>query len=136
MDYIFCSRMQQSAPPRVVVSYDINCQWSKKLWERIAIYPTSMKPPQDPSDFVYLIPKFHLPAHIPSCHIKYSFYKTPYVGETDGEAPERGWSRLNQLAPSLKVMGPGGYLDTLDDHIGDYNYRKSALMCKKPSVLY
>ncbi|KAK0457575.1 uncharacterized protein EV420DRAFT_1643914 [Desarmillaria tabescens] len=107
IDYIFCSR---------------------KLWERIAIYPPSMTPKQSPSDFVYLIPKFHLLAHILSCHTKFSFYKTPYVGETDGEAPERGWSRLNPLAASLKVMGPGGYLDTLDDHIGDYNYRKTASM--------
>ncbi|KAK0466807.1 uncharacterized protein EV420DRAFT_1635847 [Desarmillaria tabescens] len=128
MDYIFCSRMQQSTLQHIVVSYDINCQWSKKLWERIAIYPSSMTPHQDPGDFVYLIPKFHLPAHIPSCHVKYSFNKTPYVGLTNREAPEHGWSRLNQLAASLKVMGPGGYLDTLDNHIGDYNYRKSALM--------
>ncbi|KAK0440544.1 hypothetical protein EV421DRAFT_1737210 [Armillaria borealis] len=128
MDYIFCSRMQQATPERIVVSYDINCQWSKKLWERMAIYPSSMMPHQDPGDFVYLIPKFHLPAHIPSCHVKYSFNKTPFVGETDGEAPERSWSRLNQLAASLKVMDPGGYLNTLDDHIGDYNYRKTALM--------
>ncbi|PBK90515.1 hypothetical protein ARMGADRAFT_934251 [Armillaria gallica] len=128
MDYIFCSRMQHSTPQRVVVSYDINCQWSKKLWDRITIYLPSMTPHQDPADFVYLIPKFHLLAHIPSCHLKFSFNKTPHIGETDGEAPERSWSRLNQLAVSLKVMGPGGYLDTLDDHIGDYNYRKSALM--------
>ncbi len=25
-------------------------------------------------------------------------------------------------------MGPGGYLDMLDDHIGDYNYRKTTLI--------
>ncbi|PBK84914.1 hypothetical protein ARMGADRAFT_942823 [Armillaria gallica] len=87
-----------------------------------------MTPHQDPADFVYLIPKFHLPAHIPSCHVKFSFNKTPHIGEMDGEAPKCSWSQLNQLAVSLKVMGPGGYLDTLDDHIGDYNYRKSALM--------
>ncbi|PBK80813.1 hypothetical protein ARMGADRAFT_1039737 [Armillaria gallica] len=98
------------------------------LWERIDIYPTSMKPQQAPMDFIYLIPKFHLPAHIPSCHTKYSFYKTPYVGKTDGEAPECGWSQLNPLTTSLKVMGPGGYLDTLDDHIRDYNYRKTTLI--------
>ncbi|KAK0430440.1 hypothetical protein EV421DRAFT_1893559 [Armillaria borealis] len=117
MDYIFCSRMQHSMPQRVVVSYDINCQWSKKLWDRIAIYPSSMTPHQDPANFVYLIPKFHLPAHIPSCHLKWM-----------ERLPEHGWSQLNQLAASLKVMGLGGYLDTLDDHIGNYNYRKSALM--------
>ncbi|KAK0236278.1 hypothetical protein EDD85DRAFT_954140 [Armillaria nabsnona] len=118
MDYIFCGRLQHPTLRRVVVSYDINCQWLKKLWERIDIYPTAMRPQQAPMDFVYLIPKFHLPAHIPSCHTKYSFYKTPYVGETDGKALEHG----------LKVMGPGGYLDTLDDHIGDYNYRKTTLI--------
>ncbi|PBK62569.1 hypothetical protein ARMSODRAFT_1024770 [Armillaria solidipes] len=128
IDYIFCARVQHPTPHHIVVSYDINCQWSKKLWERIAIYPPSMKPTQSPSDFAYLIPKFHLPAHIVSCHAKYSFYKTPHVGETDGEAPERGWSCLNPLAASLKVMGPGGYLDTLDDHIGDYSYCKTASM--------
>lgn len=122
--------MQQLTPQRIVVSYNINCQWSKKLWEQIAIYLSLMTPRQEPDDFVHLIPKFHLPAHIPSCHIKYSFNKMPYVGQTDGEAPEQGWSRLNQLAANLKVMGPGGYLDTLDDHIGNYNYRKSALMGK------
>ncbi|KAK0436469.1 uncharacterized protein EV420DRAFT_1652503 [Desarmillaria tabescens] len=87
-----------------------------------------MTPHQDPGDFIYLILKFHLPAYIPSCHVKYSFNKTPYVGLTDGEAPECGWSRLNQLATSLKVMGLGEYLDTLDNHISNYNYRKSVLM--------
>ncbi len=128
--------MQHSTPQRVVVSYDINCQWSKKLWDRIAIYLSSMTPHQDPADFVYLIPKFHLPAHIPSCHLKFSFNKTPHVGETDGEAPEHSWSQLNQLAASLKVMGPGGYLNTLDDHIGNYNYRKLALMGMSSPALF
>ncbi|KAK0227419.1 hypothetical protein EDD85DRAFT_958034 [Armillaria nabsnona] len=128
MDYIFCGRLQHLALHCVVVSYDINCQWLKKLWERMDIYPMSMRPQQAPADFVYLIPKFHLPAHIPSCHMKYSFYKTLYVGETDSEAPEYRWSRLNPLPASLKVMGPGGYLDMLDDHISDYNYRKTTLI--------
>lgn len=100
------------------------------------IYLVSMRSQQVPTDFVYLIPKFHLPAHIPSCHTKYSFYKTPYVGETNGEAPEWGWSQLNPLAVSLKVMGPGGYLDTLDDHIGNYNYRKMTLIGKQRFCLH
>ncbi len=100
MDYIFCGRLQHPTPWRVVISYDINCQWSKKLWERIDIYPTAMRPQQAPMDFVYLIPKFHLLAHIPSCHTKYLFYKTLYVGEMDGEAPERRWSRLNLSLPA------------------------------------
>ncbi|KAK0444930.1 uncharacterized protein EV420DRAFT_1277315 [Desarmillaria tabescens] len=84
MNYIFCSQMQQGTPQHMVVLYDINCQWLKKLWERIATYPSSMTPSQDPSNLIYLILKFHLPAHIPSCYMKYSFYKMPHDGETDG----------------------------------------------------
>ncbi len=67
------------------------------------------------ADFIYLIPKFHLPVHIPSCHTKYSFYKTLYMSEMDGEAPEHRWSQLNPLMASLKVMGPGDYLNMLDN---------------------
>lgn len=56
----------------------------------------------------------------------FSFNFTPQVGRTDGEAPERGWSAINAIAGSTKQMGPGSRLDTLDDHFGDYNWRKVA----------
>lgn len=46
------------------------------------------------------------------------------MGRTDGEAPERGWAAMNGLATSTKEMGPGSRRDTLDDHFGDYNWRK------------
>ncbi|KAG6826461.1 hypothetical protein H0H92_015732, partial [Tricholoma furcatifolium] len=41
-----------------------------------------------------------------------------------GEAPERGWAAINAVANSMKEMGPGSRRDTLDDHFGDYNWRK------------
>ena len=56
---------------------------------------------------VFLVPKFHLPAHIPRCQVAYSFNFTPHVGRTDGEAPERGWANINPAASSTKEMGPG-----------------------------
>ncbi|KAG1870962.1 hypothetical protein C8R48DRAFT_569320, partial [Suillus tomentosus] len=43
---------------------------------------------------------------------------------TDGEAPERGWSNINRVATSTKEMGPGSRRDTLDDHFGDWNWKK------------
>lgn len=49
---------------------------------------------------------------------------TPGVGRTDGESPERGWAAMNPVASSTKEMGPGSRRDTLDDHFGDYNWRK------------
>ncbi|SJL17200.1 uncharacterized protein ARMOST_20746 [Armillaria ostoyae] len=133
MDYIFLNRLAQNTPTRIVVSYNIACQWSKKLFERIAIYPDSMTLSQGPNQMTFLVPKFHLPAHIVRCHAKFSFWKTPYMGQTDGEAPKRGWDHTNRLTGSVKNMGPGSYLDTVDDHLGDYNWQKATLL--GPSLL-
>ncbi|KAJ7471708.1 hypothetical protein B0H11DRAFT_2237257 [Mycena galericulata] len=74
--------------------------------------------------FVFLVPKFHLPAHIESCNIKFSFLLTRYVGQTDGEAPERGWSHINPLATSTREMGPHLRREILDDHFNDWNWKK------------
>ena len=76
----------------------------------------------------FLIPKFHLPAHIQKCQADYSFNFSPFVGRTDSEAPERGWSETNAMAASTKEMGPGSHRDTLDDHFGDHNWGKIANM--------
>ncbi|KAG1879782.1 hypothetical protein F4604DRAFT_1679367 [Suillus subluteus] len=57
------------------------------------------------------------------------------VGQTDGEAPECGWSNINPMASSTKEMGPGSWRDVLDDHFGDWNWKKvvglgATLLCK------
>ena len=75
-------------------------------------------------DVTFLVPKFHLPAHIASCQWSYSFNWTKGVGRTDGEEPERGWANLNPAASSTKDMGPGHRRDTLDDYFGDWNWKK------------
>lgn len=126
MDYFFLSSLRQAAPTRLIVSYDIACQWSKRLGERCALYGTGAVALLSQHQIQYLVPKFHLPAHIPYCQAHYSFNFTPHVGRTDGEAPERGWSAINSVANSTKQMGPGSRRDTLDDHFGDYNWRKIA----------
>lgn len=124
MDFFFLSGLIQHAPTDLVLSYDIACQWSVNLFERIAIYPEHLRPPHQPDNITFLVPKFHLPAHREKCRNTYSFNYTPKVAYTDGEAPERGWSAVNALASSTKEMGPGSRRDTLDDHFGDYNWRK------------
>lgn len=40
------------------------------------------------------------------------------------EGVERNWSPLNRLRRALQEMGPGAWKDTLDDHIGDANWRR------------
>lgn len=124
MDYFFLSSLSQNAPTKLVVSYDIACQWSLNLVKRCEAYsPNAMSAGHEYS-VKYLVPKFHIHAHIPICQRDYNFNYEPRVGRTDGEAPERGWAATNAVANSTKEMGPGSRSDTLDDHFGDYNWRK------------
>lgn len=109
---------------RIVVSYDIVCQWSVHLWERMEGLPERIQIDREGKKFIFLVPKFHLPAHVEKCQTGYSFNLTPGVGRTDGEAPERGWSFINPLSTSTKEMGPASYRETIDDHFGDWNHRK------------
>ncbi|KAK0490084.1 hypothetical protein EDD18DRAFT_1465849 [Armillaria luteobubalina] len=135
MDYAVLSTLQCNTPQQLVISYDIACQWTVNLWNRIAIYGPGMAPPQCPENVIGLVPKFHLPAHIFQCQQNFSFNWTPHVGRTDGKAPERGWTRSNLVASSTKEMTAGSRRDTLDDHWGDHNWRKvtsigEQLLCK------
>ncbi|KAG6835885.1 hypothetical protein H0H93_013691 [Arthromyces matolae] len=121
MDYFFFSTLSFRTPPDVVLSYDIVCQWFKSLASRASLYGRDKFKDHT---FTFLVPKFHLAAHIPHCQVSFSFNFTPNVGRTDGEAPERGWAAINAISSSTKEMGPGSRRDTLDDHFGDYNWRK------------
>ena len=86
--------------------------------------PPSVQPNLHNRDVTFLVPKFHLPAHITSCQWAFSFNWTKGVGRTDGEEPERGWANINAAASSTKDMGPGHRRDTLDDYFGDWNWKK------------
>ena len=121
MDYMYFSSLRDTKIKRLVVSYDIACQWHLNLFNRMEIMPESLRLSPTIEAITYLIPKFHLPAHIKKCNLMFSFNLTRGVGKTDGEAPERGWSDINTVAHSTKEMGPGSRRDTLDDHFNDWN---------------
>ncbi|KAF9456592.1 hypothetical protein BDZ94DRAFT_1315017 [Collybia nuda] len=125
IDYLFLNTLTQNVPHRIVVSYDVACIWSPNLLARSQIYPPNLIPF---TNLIYVVPKFHLPAHISKCQANFSLNFTPWVGRTDGEAPERGWAAMNAVATSTREMGPGSRRNTLDDHFGDYNWRKITSM--------
>ncbi|KAF9553123.1 hypothetical protein CPC08DRAFT_646024 [Agrocybe pediades] len=129
MDYLFFSSLKDTDLIETVVSYDIACQWSINLWDRMKIYPRWMHVDhQNRTTYRFLIPKFHLPAHIKPCHTAYSFDFNDDVGRTDGEGVERGWSFINPVATSTREMGPGSRRDTMDDHFGDWNWKKTIFL--------
>ncbi|KAJ7141036.1 hypothetical protein C8R44DRAFT_604776, partial [Mycena epipterygia] len=128
MDYMFFKSLEGSDNQLFFVSYDIACQWHKNIWDRMQIYPRNVQLENQKRFFVFLVPKFHLPAHIEACNIAFSFLLTPYVGQTDGEAPERGWANVNRLATSTREMGPQLRREVLDDHFNDWNWKKILAM--------
>jgi hypothetical protein len=136
MDYLFFSTMQHTGDIAVLnISYDIACQWSMNLWQRMHQYPSTIHLRHyDNKTITFLVPKFHLPAHIEICQITYSHNLLKGMGRTDGEAPERGWANINPVTTSTREMGPGSCCDTLDDHFGDFNWKKVTNMGKSFNI--
>ncbi|KAJ7884172.1 hypothetical protein B0H14DRAFT_2339297 [Mycena olivaceomarginata] len=124
MDYLFFMSLAGCLLLQLFVSYDIACQWYKNLWERMRIFDPHVQLKEGEKIVGFLVPKFHLPAHIESCNLLFSFNLTPFVGRTDGEAPERGWADANRLAHSTSVSGPGARRDTLEVHFQYWNWKK------------
>ncbi|KAG1724932.1 uncharacterized protein EDB91DRAFT_1331171 [Suillus paluster] len=124
MDYLFFSTLHHTVLDTLHVSYDIACQWHKRLWHHMSAFPFSMHLSHTVKTVSFFVPKFHLPAHIEQCQTSFSFNFKSGVGRTDGEAPECGWANINPVASSTKEMGPGAWRDTLDDYFGDSNWKK------------
>ncbi|KAG2346965.1 hypothetical protein BDR05DRAFT_974119 [Suillus weaverae] len=100
------------------------CRWSKHLWDCMSKYPSHLHFEREGKTLTFLIPKFHLPAHIATCQISFSHNLIKGMGHTDCEAPEQGWANINPVTTSTWEMGPGACRDTLDDHFSYYNWKK------------
>ncbi|KAG1813923.1 uncharacterized protein BJ212DRAFT_1447709 [Suillus subaureus] len=131
MDYLFFSTLQYSKDVVTLnVSYNIACQWSKNIWDHMATYPHQMHVECSTKEFVFLVPKFHLPVHVAFCQVTYSHNLIKGMGRTNGEAPERRWANINPVATSTWEMGPGSCCNTLDNHFGDFNWKKEVARWK------
>jgi Kyakuja-Dileera-Zisupton transposase len=131
MDFLFISSLSQWDILHLlefIASYDVACQWSTHFWKRMLLYPSWFQFDYQSKLFRFLVPKFHLAAHIMKCQTEFSFNFTKGVGRTEGEAPERGWAGLNWAAASTVEMGPGFRRDVMDDHLGNINWQKTSNM--------
>ncbi|KAJ7469422.1 hypothetical protein FB451DRAFT_1476206 [Mycena latifolia] len=121
MDYMFFKSVKGTDLVRFFVSYDIACQWHINIWVRMIGYKNEDLMIRGGRKYMtFLVPKFHLPAHIEACNLRFSFNLTRY----------RGWADTNPLARSTAEMGPGSRRDTLNDHFNDWNYKKILLLGK------
>lgn len=106
------------------ITYDIVCQWMKKLPIRIESFPEHMRLDIGATKVRGAIPKGHIEAHGTKCHSKHSLNTQPGVGRTYGEGIEQQWSNINLVATSTREMGPGAREEVLNDHWNWWNYRK------------
>ena len=123
MDFIFASATKNSVARRKVISYDIACQYSRNFYARFAALPMFLCIPALVGLY-WLVPKFHLPAHIERCRFRFSFNYTKGVAQTDGEAVERIWSSHNHLSGSTMRMTPLARIDTLNQNFNHWNWVK------------
>jgi hypothetical protein len=111
---------------RVLVSYDIACQWHKNLQLRLNSYK-SLSPPLQLSNLDYwkvAVPKFHLAAHGADCQLMYNLAYTKGAGRMDGERIEAGWAQVTSMATWTRESGPNARRNILDDHWNANNWRK------------
>lgn len=143
MDYVLCGALSHIHAAEVTVSYDVVCQYYKKIADRLArISPSSVvwagaqafKTFANASNISYVVPKFHLYAHKLFCQLRFAFGFLFGTGVTDGEAPERVWSNANPAAASLREMGPGNNNDTMDDIFGAWNWMKTCLIGERSTL--
>ncbi|KAF7310275.1 CxC2 domain-containing protein [Mycena indigotica] len=85
-----------------ILSYDIVCQWIKKLLERLAKLPPLVRLRLALSLIRFAIPKMHIKGHLVLCQILFSLLLILGSGMTDGEGIERPWSMIGGIAGSTR----------------------------------
>lgn len=108
---------------RIVLTYDIACQWSKNIKKRMEDFPPEMRIP-DRTTVDVAIPSWHINGHGTTCRNNFNLSYMEGVGRTVGEDVETIWAGTNPLAPSIREMGPAARHDTLNDHWNGWNFRK------------
>ncbi|KAG5222605.1 CxC2 domain-containing protein [Salix suchowensis] len=101
MDYCFASLLRHHGGGlEMVVSYDIVCQWSKLVIQRVKKLPPLVRFCIAQHMIRFAVPKLHIHSHTKHCQENYSLNYLPGVGRTDGEGIERPWANIGATATS------------------------------------
>ena len=126
----------RSGITRVLVSYDIGCQWSKNLNKHLSVYAvsSSFRLPSF-SYWRVVVPKFHLAGHGKDCQLQFNINFTKGAGCMTGEMVESGWAQSGLMAIWSHENGPFARHAVLDDHWGSENWHKLRRFRKLISIL-
>ena len=124
MDYMFLSAIRHFSPGRLVISYDIACQWYKNFFTRLLQLPNSVQFKVIRDFYQFTVPKLHIMGHELECQEGFSLLFLPGASSTDAEGIEQHWANLGPIGTSTREMGPGHRRDIIDDHLGNWNFKK------------
>ncbi|PPR06984.1 hypothetical protein CVT24_011010 [Panaeolus cyanescens] len=123
MDYIIFSALAGLCLLRLVITYDIACQWSRNYRTRMKTLPTNLQLSEKVSTRV-AVPSWHINAHGKSCQHWFHVGYLDGVGRLCGDEVEQTWWITNILGSSVREMGPCARRETLSDHWNALNFRK------------
>ena len=115
---------------RVLVSYDIGCQWYKNLQAHLDKY----LPPSlwlcDLNYWKVVVLKFHLSVHGSNCQVMFNLAYTKWAGQIDSEWIESGWAQSTSMATWTQESRPNTHHNILDDHWNLSNWQKLLGLCE------
>lgn len=122
VDFAFLQALKTTgvdARQQVTLIYDIACQYSVHLKERIGhLLPAGLVVDA-------AIGLFHVHAHKDECFFRFAPSFIPGLGIICGEILESLWSALNKISSSVRTAHLSHRAEMLDDHASDSNHKKT-----------
>jgi Kyakuja-Dileera-Zisupton transposase len=115
-----------------VTSYDSACQFEVNAADRFdEFFPELVSLVRRTR---WAIPALHIQGHKDMCMYLYSSAYMDCMCHFHGETAEQLWPEANQVGAHVKQMNNGHRQDTLNDHYGDWNWKKTMNQCGWPIV--
>lgn len=104
-------------------TYDIACEYVVNLEPRFAKhFPDQL---ERIKKMRWGVPALHVQGHQDSCTYLFGTAYMECVGHFHGETAEHYWPEANQLGPHVRQMNLGHRQDTIINHHGDWNHKKT-----------
>ncbi|KAJ7460506.1 hypothetical protein B0H11DRAFT_1923908 [Mycena galericulata] len=107
-------------------TYDIACEYFVHLQERFERSFPDLVPMI--KRMRWGVPALHVQGHQDSCTYLFGTAYMACVGHFHGETAEQYWPEANQLGPHVRQMNNGHRQDTMINHHGDWNHKKTMYM--------
>lgn len=107
-------------------TYDIACEYFVHLEKRFEKhFPDQLN---SVKKMRWGVPALHVQGHQDACTYLFGTAYMECIGHFHGETAEHYWPEANQLGPHMRQMNLGHRQDTIINHHGDWNHKKTMKM--------